>query len=249
MNGNVVALPEITTVHPKVRARRTIQLATRYKVDEHLLEAGVDEVARGCLFGPVYAGAVILNPDIPVHPWLNDSKRVTKLRRAQVRKWIEETAIAWSVGHVHARTIDRINIRNAAMMAMNDAIEKLKIRPDLLLVDGDYFLPSAGNRGIAHVTIVAGDAKYANIAAASILAKEHHDEYIRKMIADDESLNDKYELGKNVGYGTKKHIDGLRQHGKHDHHRVSFLGRILTREALGLKKLDLFTDTSDEEEA
>src|SRR5690348_7771215 len=115
-------------------------LLTIYEEEGHLpvLQAGVDEVARGCLFGPVYAAAVILDPAVPLHKWLNDSKKVTKKRRAVVRDWIEETAIAWSVACVDNDAIDTINIRNAVMQAMNCAISRLKVAPGLLLIDGDY---------------------------------------------------------------------------------------------------------------
>ena len=214
-------------------------LVPQYNTCGKILEAGVDEVARGCLFGPVYAGAVILNPDVPLHKWLNDSKRVSKKRRAVVREWIEETALAWGVAFVDNDDIDRINIRNAAMEAMNLAIEKLKIKPTFLLVDGNYFQPGLYSKNIPFLTVIAGDAKYGNIAAASILAKEHHDEHIQRMILQDATLHEKYDIGKNVGYGTAKHIAGLKTNGSTRLHRQSFLKRILP------VKVDLL-DSDDE---
>jgi ribonuclease HII len=207
--------------------RRHICLLPRYQNDASIVEAGVDEVARGCLFGPVYAAAVILNPEVPVHHWLNDSKLVTRKRRAVVRKWIEQHALSWSVASVDNDQIDKINIRRAAMLAMNTAVTSLKMRPGVLLIDGDYFNPESSIQDINYVTIVGGDAKYASIAAASILAKEHHDEYIRNMTEKEPELHMKYDVRNNVGYHTKKHASGLREHGISIFHRKTFLRKLL----------------------
>jgi len=207
------------------------------------LEAGVDEVARGCLFGPVYAAAVILNPEVTLHPWLNDSKRTTRKRRAIVRQWVEENAIAWAVASVDNKTVDIINIRNAAMEAMNMAIGLLKVRPQLVLVDGNYFAPTEINKDIPHATIVGGDATYASIAAASVLAKEHHDEYIRSLLKDHPDWDDLYDLSNNVGYGAPKHIHGIKEVGTTEFHRQSFLHKILAKP---LNPLFLLKDDSDE---
>ena len=212
-------------------------------------QAGVDEVARGPLFGPVFAAAVILNPDVDIHPWLNDSKKVTKKRRHVVKQWIEETAIAFGVAYITNDIIDQINIRNAAYLAMELAIKKMcrKQIPNLLLIDGDYF-PGTKNFGkyndylnlneetldketlasINHVCIVGGDAKYANIAAASILAKECHDEYIRDLLEKHPELQIKYGLETNMGYGTKNHILAIQEYGPTSFHRMTFLKRILS---------------------
>jgi|SRR6478609_3577526 len=217
------------------------------KIGKKDLQAGVDEVARGCLFGPVYAAAVILNPNEPLHEWLNDSKKVTKKRRAVVRQWIEKTAVAWAVASVQNDVIDEINIRNAAMKAMNVAIDNLTTRPNFLLIDGDYFEAQESISDIPFVTIVQGDAKYANIAAASILAKEHHDQFIREMISKDPDLHIQYDVGNNVGYGTKRHIEGLKTHGASIHHRKSFLKRILPKTNTALKLLFEDSDEEDDE--
>jgi ribonuclease HII len=219
-----------------------MSLLTFYKSRE-TIEAGVDEVARGCLFGPVFAAAVILSPDVPLHKWLNDSKKVTKKRRAEVRKWVEEKALAWSVAHVDNTVIDKINIRKSSLLAMELAVRHLKMEPEFLVVDGNYFHGTESFKdldchvdnieeekkivNIPHVTVVGGDAIYASIAAASIIAKEHHDEYIREMVRVDNSLQEKYDLEKNVGYGTPRHIKGLVTHGPCSFHRTSFLKRIL----------------------
>lgn len=206
------------------------------------LEAGVDEVARGPLFGPVFAAAVILNPDIPLHPWLNDSKKVTKKRRKLVREWIEETALCYSVADISNEIIDKINIRNAAFLAMEIAIRNLSISPIKLLIDGDYF-PGTINFGkfeqfvpnstphvqtiCPHICIVGGDGIYASIAAASILAKEYHDEYIKNLLEQNPELCEKYSLETNMGYGTNNHIKGLKEHGASSFHRRTFLSKIL----------------------
>ena len=231
--------------------------------------AGLDEVARGCLFGPVYAAAVILDPNIPVHEWLNDSKKVTKKRRAVVRQWIEENAVAWSVASCSNEIIDKINIRNAAYLAMEKALRNLKQVPEHIMVDGDYFPPlksfgkyddewesdipkEISDLPATCTTVVGGDAIYACIAAASILAKEHHDEFIRKLIADDPSLEEKFHLSSNVGYGTAKHIAGIKEFSPSLLHRQSFLGKILNRpKPLSNRKRILFLNdksSSDEDD-
>lgn len=208
-----------------------------------VIEAGVDEVARGPLFGPVFAAAVILDKNIPLHKWLNDSKKVTRLRRKEVRKWIEENSVAFSVAHISNDLIDEINIRNCAYLAMELAIRNLSVKPERILVDGDYFpgtvnfgkydekittfVPERLDKDIEHFTVVGGDAIYANIAAASILAKEYHDDYIKSLILADPTLDLRYSLQSNMGYGTAKHILGLKTHGVTPFHRKSFLTRIL----------------------
>lgn len=204
-----------------------MNLAISYDSNLYAREAGVDEVARGCLFGPVYAAAVILNPSVPLHEWLNDSKLVTPKRRAVVREWIETTALAWSVASVSNVDIDQRGIGVATMEAMNSAISSLTLRPDVLLVDGPYFSAERALQEIHHVTIVGGDGKYASIAAASILAKEHHDEFIRKMIIGSPELHERYDVGNNVGYHSKRHAEGLRKHGVSKYHRLSFLTKLL----------------------
>ena len=209
------------------RVKRVVNLATCYDSDAYCKEAGVDEVARGCLFGPVYAAAVILNPTVPLHEWLNDSKLVTPRRRAVVREWIERTALAWSVGSVSNTDIDRIGIGVTTMEAMSSAIASLSIQPDFLIVDGSHFYPHPAVENIKYTTVVGGDGKYASIAAASILAKEHHDEFIRNMITNQPDLHTKYDVGNNVGYHSKKHAEGLRTHGASKYHRMTFLTRLL----------------------
>ena len=138
-----------------------------------LLEAGCDEAGRGCLAGSVFAAAVILPNDFH-HPWLNDSKQMTEARRNKLREIIEREAVAWHVAEVTAERIDRINILNASIEGMNIAIKALDPHPEFVVIDGNRFHTSLD---IAWRTIVKGDGKYANIAAASVLAKTHRDEY------------------------------------------------------------------------
>ena len=142
------------------------------KFSEHKMEAGIDEAGRGSLVGPVTAAAVILDNDLKI-PCLNDSKKLSSIKRYELRKIIEETAIAYSVSFVDCKTIDKINILNSTLKAMHNSIENLKIKPSFILVDGNRFKPY---KNILHKCVVNGDQKYSNIAAASILAKTYRDD-------------------------------------------------------------------------
>lgn len=179
-----------------------------------LLEAGCDEAGRGCYAGPVFAAAVILPKNFR-HPLLNDSKQVTEKNRNILRPIIEANALAWAVARVEAEEIDRINILKASFLAMHKAIDELKQKPGLLLIDGNRFSPYFG---IPHHCIIKGDGKFASIAAASILAKTHRDSYM-------ENLHLEYPIyhwSKNKGYGTKDHRDAIAIHGLCEHHRKSY---------------------------
>ncbi len=182
--------------------------------DKLMIEAGCDEAGRGCLAGPVFAAAVIL-PKSFRHPLLNDSKQLTDKQRKELRPLIETEAIAWAVAQVEAIEIDEINILNASFLAMHRAIDALKQKPELLLIDGNRFRPYAD---IPHQCIIGGDGKYKSIAAASILAKTYRDDYMDNL---HESFPHYHWLS-NKGYGTLKHRDAIRQHGACVHHRVSF---------------------------
>ena len=218
-----------------------------------MYKIGLDEVARGPLFGPIFAGAVVLNDDTPNHKWLKDSKKTTKKRRAVVREWIENEALYWSVAQVNTKTIDIINIRNANKLVMELAIRKLinemshdeiDLQKIKLLVDGidfngtthfgqyddsefmkdvDVYIPPMLACDIEHQNVIKGDQLFPCISAASVLAKEHHDDYIKDLIARDPTLDSKYGLSTNMGYGTKRHIDGLKEFGVTSNHRMSFL--------------------------
>ena len=179
-----------------------------------LIEAGVDEAGRGCLAGPVFAAAVIL-PKKFRSELLNDSKQLSEKKREELRPIIEKEALAWAVGIATHDEIDKINILNASYLAMHRAIEQLKKSPQLLLIDGNRFKKY---KDIPFKCIVKGDGKYMSIAAASILAKTHRDEYMMKM--DEEFPH--YQWRKNKGYGTLKHRMAIEQYGESIIHRKSF---------------------------
>ena len=183
-------------------------------LNEGLVEAGCDEAGRGPLAGPVYAAAVILPPDFH-HPLLNDSKQMTEKQRDLLREVIEREAVAWAVEAVSAEEIDTINILNASITGMQRAVRRLSVRPEFLLIDGNKFRPFDG---FPYKTVVHGDATYASIAAASVLAKTWRDEYMRKIAAE----YPQYGWDRNMGYPTKEHIEAIRQYGYTPHHRMSF---------------------------
>ena len=178
------------------------------------IEAGCDEAGRGCLAGPVFAAAVIL-PDTFDHPLLNDSKKLTEAQRELLRPIIEKEATAWSVAYLSPREIDRINILNASFASMHKAIDRLKVRPGFLLIDGHRFNPY---QCIPHECIIKGDGKYKSIAAASILAKTHRDEYMMRIAMK----YPEYHWMNNKGYPTRAHRDAILHNGITPHHRRSF---------------------------
>ena len=178
-----------------------------------ILEAGCDEAGRGCLAGPVCA-AVIL-PDGYTNPLLNDSKKLTEHQREQLRPIIERDALAWGVGWATNEEIDDINILNASILAMHRALDSLGVQPGQIAVDGNRFKPY---RDIPHVTIVKGDGKYANIAAASILAKTHRDEWMRRAAIQHPG----YRWEVNKGYPTADHRAAIAEIGTTPLHRLTF---------------------------
>ena len=178
------------------------------------IEAGCDEAGRGPLAGPVTAAAVILPPEWN-HPLLNDSKKMSEKNRNLLRKIIEKEAVAWAVEMVMPDEIDRINILNASFAAMSRAVEKLSVKPQLLLIDGNRF---RSNLNIPYQCIVKGDATITSIAAASVLAKTYRDEYMMR-IADEYPV---YNWKQNKGYPTREHREAVLRHGLSPYHRVSF---------------------------
>lgn len=183
-------------------------------LEENRTEAGCDEAGRGCLAGPVFAAAVIL-PDGYTNELLNDSKQLSEKKRDALRPIIERDALAWAVGIVTAEEIDKINILNASFLAMHRAIDGLKIKPEHLLIDGNRFKQY---KDIPHTCIVKGDGKMMSIAAASILAKTHRDEFMKKIHAE----FPQYAWNVNKGYPTKTHRAAIAEHGVSPYHRVSF---------------------------
>jgi len=191
------------------------------------LEAGCDEVGRGCLAGPVVAAAVIL-PSSFKHKNLNDSKQLSEKARLELTDIIKSKAIAWSVSFVYPIIIDRINILNASFLAMSRAVKRLEVKPEHLLIDGNRF---KSDLDMEFTCIVKGDSKNGSIAAASILAKTYRDEYMRRLHED----HPEYAWNKNVGYPTKAHREAIAKFGSTAYHRKSF--RLLP-EQLILQPLD-----------
>ncbi|MDD6993042.1 MAG: ribonuclease HII, partial [Prevotella sp.] len=219
------------------------------KYYESKIEAGCDEAGRGCLAGPVFAAAVIL-PDDYVNETLNDSKQLSEKKRYLLREQIERDALAWAVGVVTAQEIDHINILNASILAMHRALDRLSLRPEAVIVDGNKFKPyipfatlspeekaAAISQSVTatvsatspadmissplpSTTIVKGDGKYLSIAAASILAKTYRDDFMKQI--DEEYPA--YQWKKNKGYPTKAHYAAIREHGPSPYHRLTFAG-------------------------
>jgi ribonuclease HII len=187
-------------------------LAAFYK--KGLIEAGCDEAGRGCLAGPVFAAAVILPSDF-YHPLLNDSKQLSEQKREILRPIIEKEAIAFAVAAIDNVEIDRINILKASIKGMHIAVSQLRTKPELLLIDGNRFIPYLG---IPHQCIVKGDSKFASIAAASILAKTYRDEFM--MVAHQQFPQ--YNWCQNKGYPTRKHKLAIAKHGLCKLHRQTF---------------------------
>ena len=182
---------------------------------QELLEAGCDEAGRGCLAGSVFAAAVILPPDF-YHPLLNDSKQMTERARNILREIIEREAVAWAVAEVTAARIDEINILKASIEGMNVAAANLKVAAEFLAIDGNRFV---SHTGLPFKCIVKGDGKYANIAAASVLAKTHRDEYMLRLHEE----YPHYGWDRNKGYPTREHRLAIREYGLTPYHRMSFI--------------------------
>jgi ribonuclease HII len=178
-------------------------------------EAGCDEAGRGCLAGPVYAAAVIL-PQGYDHKFLNDSKKLTQAKRELMRTEIEKHALSWAVAFCDNTEIDELNILRASILAMHRALDKLALKADRILVDGNRFFPY---KNISHHCIIKGDATYKSIAAASILAKVYRDEHMLKL----HHIHDCYSWHKNKGYPTLEHRQAIEKFGITHYHRKSFL--------------------------
>lgn len=178
------------------------------------IEAGCDEAGRGCLAGPVFAAAVILNPSKPIRG-LDDSKQLSERKREELRFEIEEKALAWAVASLSAAEIDKVNILKASFLSMHAALKKLQKAPEHILVDGNRFIPF---QGINHTCIVKGDAKFQSIAAASILAKTHRDAFMMQI--HDELPH--FGWNQNKGYPTAAHREAIVQFGPSKYHRMSF---------------------------
>ena len=180
------------------------------------IEAGCDEAGRGCLAGPVVAAAVILDAETANELALNDSKKLPAKKRDELRIQIESRAISWSVSFVSHDKIDDINILQASFLAMRESVDTLFIRPDHILIDGNRFVSSPTMP--SHTCIIKGDAKFASIAAASILAKTHRDQFMRSKSLEYPA----YHWDSNFGYPTKAHREAIRAIGVSPLHRMTF---------------------------
>ena len=206
--------------------------------EDDIREIGVDEAGRGPMLGRVYAGAVILPKEMTRfnHALMKDSKKFTSEKKIkEAAEYIKTHSIAWAVAYADEREIERINIRNATHQAMHSAIKETLAKAQaiaaqsqapsgtLLLIDGNDFTPLIlAGQTISHICIEGGDNTFSAIAAASILAKVARDEYITELCAIHPTLDERYGLLKNKGYGTKKHMDGIKAHGISPFHRKSF---------------------------
>ncbi|WP_319591907.1 ribonuclease HII [uncultured Draconibacterium sp.] len=182
--------------------------------NENTIEAGCDEAGRGCLAGPVFAAAVILPANFE-NELLNDSKKLTEKQRYRLRPLVEEQALAWAVVAVDNKEIDEVNILNASFLAMNRAVEKLNIKPEHLLIDGNRFRTKGK---IPYTCMIKGDGRFYSIAAASILAKTYRDDYMAEIHQEFPH----YDWDKNKGYPTKKHRAAIKEFGPTKYHRMTF---------------------------
>ncbi len=202
-----------------------------YNEDSNLLEIGIDEAGRGPLFGRVYTGAVILPKDVNFEfDKMKDSKKFNSIKKInEIAEYIKEKALAWSVTYNDELVIDNINIRQSVLNSMHNSIKNIMINKTeyLLLVDGNDFNPYMIFKDdkyiqVKHICIEGGDNKYCAIAAASILAKTERDKYIAELCEENPELKEKYSIDTNKGYGTKKHLDGIKQYGITRWHRKTY---------------------------
>lgn len=184
------------------------------------MEAGIDEVGRGCLAGPVISAAVIL-PEGFSHPLIKDSKKLSPKKREEAYQIILENAVSYGVGSSDPKEIDQINILQATFVSMKKAIDNLSTIPTKLLVDGDKF---PGHKGIPFECIIKGDSKVQSISAASIIAKVTRDNLMKEL----GKLHPEYLWESNAGYGSKAHTDSIEKHGLTEHHRKTFCSRFIS---------------------
>ena len=189
------------------------------KLNENEVEVGLDEAGRGPLIGRVYA-AVVNWGDTPINENVMDSKKLSRKKRKEVLEWIQQNVDEWAVGSAESDEIDSINILEATKLAMSRALEQLEFKPDYLIIDGVGWEKKFQSYNIK--SIIKGDANYYSIAAASIIAKEYHDDHIKTLCINHPELVEKYDLLNNMGYGTRKHIEGIKKYGLSEFHRKSF---------------------------
>lgn len=201
---------------------RYVLLKSHYNEDQSIIEVGVDEVGRGSLAGPVTIAACIMPPDFS-HPLVKDSKLLSEKQKEEAYKIVMSKAIAWEVVHVDEDIIENMNILNATLYGMGKALEGVYIKHDFdfALIDGDQF---HGFKDKSFATIVGGDNKYTSIAAASIIAKVHRDNWMREH--EDAKI---YGWASNKGYGTKQHLAAIQEYGPSKNHRPSFISHLVTK--------------------
>jgi len=209
------------------------------------VEAGIDEAGRGCLWGPLFAAAVVWPAESSwseelrkISEQIRDSKQVRPKLRAVLEKGIQKYAIAWSIGRVEAEEIDRIGMTKANRLAFNRAIDGLSVRPERLLIDGILGISS----DVEQIIEAKGDGKYLSIAAASILAKEGRDRVVSEICAQDPQLDTQYCILSSKGYGTLKHREGIKKYGMHMYHRKLFLRKLLGLEHIVSEQYEFIED-------
>ena len=204
--------------------KRHIQKMLKSFYEKGKLEVGIDEAGRGPLFGRVYIGAVILPQDDSFdHSLMRDSKKLNEKNRLDAYEYIVNNAIDWTSYWVTEKEVDKMNVFQATHYGMHKALDNLIVKPEHIIVDGDKFYEyERDGKVIPNKCIVGGDDKYSSIAAASIIAKVERDQYIKDLCEQYPYLNGFYDLEKNKGYGTKKHIDGIRKYGISEWHRKTF---------------------------
>ena len=232
LNGTSVKEQSLKFEKPDEVIKPYKMLQSRYKND-NLIEAGIDEAGRGSLWGPLFAAAVIWLPESEwtdehrtISEQIKDSKKLTHKKRAELRKAIENLAIDFAIGRVEAKEIDEVGMSRANKMAFQRAINGLTVEPDRLLIDGILRLDSEKEE----IVEPEADGRYIAVAAASILAKEAHDDIVEAFCMIDKTLDTHYDLLKCKGYGTKKHRDGIVKNGKDWQHRRLFLRKLLGEE-------------------
>ena len=219
--------------------KEKVILKIRQTVEDKAIEVGIDEAGRGCFWGPMYAGAVVWAPEEDmseeqrlIASQVKDSKKLTPKRRNELAAAIKELAVAWSVGSVQAAEIDEIGTTKANQLAFVRALEGLDIEPERLLIDGILSLHESPWCFLEQVVEPEMDGKYVPVAAASILAKTAHDEWVMEYCSRNEHIAERYDLMSNKGYGTAKHRAGILDHGTSKEHRQSYLKKLFAGHAV-----------------
>jgi ribonuclease HII len=204
--------------------------------NDSAIEVGIDEAGRGCLWGPLYAGAVIWPPEnemneeqLNVSKRIKDSKKMTPKRRNEVAALIKDLAIDWGVGVVSAKEIDELGMTKSNQLAFTRALDSLSVEPERLLIDGILSIYEPPWSMVEQIVEPEADGNYLSVAAASIIAKTEHDKWVTSFCDINTNIAEQYDLPSNKGYGTLKHRKGILEHGQHSEHRALFLRKILAK--------------------